>query len=70
MPTIKALREEARLSTFDLAVKSAVSISSINRMENSKRAVKKLTALKVLDALNRMLGTEYKIEDIEILLVD
>jgi transcriptional regulator with XRE-family HTH domain len=65
MPTLRDLRIEARLTTVQLSAKSNVSLSSINRMERGKRAVKRLMATRVLYALSQELGRTIMIDDVE-----
>jgi transcriptional regulator with XRE-family HTH domain len=65
VPTVKDLRIEARLTAFQLAAKADVSISSINRMEQGKRAVKRLIVTRVLYALSQELGRTLTPEDVD-----
>jgi transcriptional regulator with XRE-family HTH domain len=65
MPRLRDLRIEARLTTVQLSTKSNVSLSSINRMERGKRAVKRLMATRVLYALSQELGRTIMIDDVE-----
>jgi len=65
VPTVKDLRIEARLTTFQLAAKADVSISSISRMEQGKHAVKRLIVTRVLHALSQELGHPLTPEDVD-----
>jgi len=62
---MRDLRIEARLTTFQLASKSGVSISSINRIESGRHAMKRLIVAKVLYALSQELGRTVTLEDIQ-----
>ena len=70
MPTIKDLRIEAGLSAFELASKADVSLSSINRMETSKKPVRRLVATKTIKALSQALGREVNLRDVQVVLAD
>ncbi len=65
MATLRDLRIEARLTTVQLAHKSEVSLSSINRMEQGKSAVKRLIATRVLHTLSQELGRPLTIDEVE-----
>jgi transcriptional regulator with XRE-family HTH domain len=67
---MKELRIEAGLTTFELAAKSGVSLSSINRIETGKKPVKRLIANKLLRTLNQELGMKIKLDDLSVLLAD
>jgi transcriptional regulator with XRE-family HTH domain len=62
---MKQLRESIGLTAFKLAVLSDVSLSTINRMEQGKRPVSRLTANKVAHALSQQLGREIKPDEID-----
>ena len=64
MPTVRDLRIEAGLTAFQLAVKADVSISSINRLEQGKRPVKRLIVSRVLNALSQELGRPLTFETV------
>ena len=64
MPTVRDLRIEAGLTAFQLAVKADVSISSINRLEQGKRPVKRLVISRVLNALSQELGRPLTFETV------
>lgn len=69
MPTIKDLRLEARLTKVELSQKSGVSTASISRIEKGEIAVRRLIALKVLDALSTKLNRRLDINQIESLML-
>ena len=63
---MKQLRLNAHLTVFELAVKSGVSIRTINRIESGKEhTVTDLTAQKLVDALGQALGHEIKPQEVE-----
>jgi transcriptional regulator with XRE-family HTH domain len=64
MSTLKALREQAGLTAFDLAAQADVSLSTINRMERGD-AVTRLIAYKVLNTLSNRLGKKVEIDEVE-----
>ena len=63
--TVRELRDEALMTAFDLAAKSEVSLSTINRMETGKSPVTRRVTLKVLAALSTKLGRKITIDDIK-----
>ena len=67
---MKELRIEAGLTTFELAAKAGVSLSSINRIETGKKPVKRLVAMKLLMTLNQELGMKVKLDDLSVSLAD
>ena len=69
MPTMKQLRQDAGLTAFQLAYMAGVSLSSINRMEQGKKPVTRLTAGKVIHALSRHIGRLITLQDIEGLVI-
>ncbi len=63
---MKQLRLNAHLTVFELAVKSGISIRTINRVESGKEhTVTSLTAQKLLDTLSEALGHQINPEDVE-----
>lgn len=68
--TFEELRIEAGLTTFELAAKAGVSLSSINRIETGKKPVKRLIAMKLLRTLNQELGMKVKLDDLSVSLAD
>jgi DNA-binding XRE family transcriptional regulator len=63
---MKQLRERAHMTVFQLAMKSEVSIRTINRIENEEEHyVTSLTAQKLVDTLSEKLGQQINIEDVE-----
>ncbi len=63
---MKQLRLNAHLTVFELAVKSGVSIRTINRIEGGKEhMVTGLTAQKLVDALGETLGHKINPEEVE-----
>jgi transcriptional regulator with XRE-family HTH domain len=64
-PSIKQLRLKAGWSAFNLAVRSGVSISTINRMETGKRKVSLLSVNRVLNALSDALKQELTLDSVQ-----
>lgn len=65
MSTIRDLRIEAGLTTVQLSARADVSLSSINRMERGKSAVKRVIAVRVLRVLSQELGRTLTVDDVE-----
>ncbi len=65
MATIKQLRQEAGLSAFELAHMAGVSISTVTRIERGRPPITRLTAGRVLHALNQRLGRSIALGDVE-----
>ena len=62
---MKKLRIEALLTVMQLAVKSGVSIASINRMEAGRYTLRRDVVMRVLDALSQVLGRTLTVKDVE-----
>lgn len=63
---MRQLRLNAHLTVFELAVKSGVSIRTINRIEGAQgHVVNALTAQKLLDALGEVLGQKINPNEVE-----
>lgn len=70
MADLRELRESAHLTVFQLAMKSDVSIRTINRIESEEEhSVTSLTARKLADALAAILSRPIKPEEIEGLVI-
>lgn len=63
--TLKELREKTGMTSFELAVVSEVSLSTLNRMENGKTSVSRRIAYKVINVLSQKLGREIHLEEID-----
>jgi len=63
--TVRELRDEALMTAFDLAAKSEVSLSTINRIETGKAPVTRRVVLKVLSALSQKLKRTISIDDVK-----
>lgn len=68
-PNLKYLRDKTGMTAFELAAESGVSLSTINRMENSKQPVSRRLVFKVLKVLSEKLGYEVTLDDVEGLMV-
>ena len=69
MPTLKELRLKARLTVNKLSQEAGVSHETIKRAEKGERVLDVL-AYQILETLNRRLGTNYTLDDIENLKVN
>jgi len=65
MATLREIREEAGLSVSELAKRAEVDYKTAKKADESGGSIHRFKALALLKVLNRELGTEHELEDID-----